>query len=138
MWQPGEELIMTRLAFATVLAASLLPLAAAAAPGCTISPVTGLFTPRGAIVTMDVVNNGRPCGELLWVQEGVIPFEALRATREPQHGTLTVSDPTRFSYTPVTNFSGTDTFEILGRGNTKGGAQVTGVLRVTATVRNPQ
>jgi hypothetical protein len=124
---------MQRLIVALCLTALPL-LSAAAAPACTISPIKGLTDPTGARVTMDVTTPGRPCGTKLWVQNGVIPFEALRATRQPLHGHLTVSDPTQFSYSPDADYTGTDLFEIIARGNTRSGGQVTGTMRVDVTV----
>jgi hypothetical protein len=124
---------MKRLIVALCLTA-LPMLPAAAAPACTISPIKGLTDPTGAQVTMTVSTPGRPCGTKLWVQTGVIPFEALRATRQPQHGHLTVSDPTQFSYSPDADYTGSDVFEIIARGNNRGGGQVTGTLHVDVTV----
>jgi hypothetical protein len=124
---------MMRLALTAVLTAfPLLP--AAAAPGCTISPITGMMTPAGATVSMQVTAGSKPCGAKLWVQPGVIPYTALRATRQPLHGHLVVSDPTQFSYAPDADYQGSDTFEILGRGNDRSAGQVTGTLKVNVTV----
>ncbi len=124
---------MKRLTLALCLTA--LPiLSAAAAPSCTVSPIKGLTDPTGARVTMAVTTPGRPCGSKLWVQPGVIPFEALRATLRPQHGTLVVSDPTQFSYSPDADYTGSDVFEIIARGNNRGGGQVTGTMHVDVTV----
>ena len=83
---------------------------------------------------MAVTTPGQPCGTKLWVQTGVIPFEALRATLRPRHGNLVVSDPTQFSYSPDADYTGADTFEIIARGNNRGGGQVTGTLHVDVTV----
>ena len=123
---------LTILATALCLAAApLLP--AMAAPGCSLSPINGMMNGAGARATM-TATPGRPCGTKLWVQNGVIPYTALRTSLSPQHGHLTVSDPTQFAYTPNADYQGTDQFEIIARGNNRGGAVVTGNLHVDVTV----
>jgi len=123
---------MKTLIVAAALAA--LPfLPAHAAPGCSISPITGMLSPEGATASMQATA-GKPCGARLWVQPGVIPYNALRASRRPQHGHLTVTDPTQFTYTPDADYRGPDSFEIIARGNDRGASQVTGTLKVNVTV----
>jgi hypothetical protein len=123
---------MIRLIWVAALA-TLPALPAVAAPGCTISPLNGMQKPGGATVSMQA-QAARPCGTKLWVQPGVIPYSDLRATRQPLHGHLTLSEPTQFTYTANGGYQGTDRFEIIGRGNNSGGGQVTGTLTVNVTV----
>jgi hypothetical protein len=124
---------MIRLFLAAALA-TLPVLPATAAPGCTIGPLKGMQSKAGATVSMRVARAGKPCGTKLWVQTGIIPYTALRVARDPQHGNLTVSDPTQFSYTPAAGYQGTDQFEILALGNNSSGSPVTGTLTVNVTV----
>ena len=124
---------MKHLALAAALAAiPLLP--AQAAPGCSISPIRTLLVPSGVDATMRVSNNGKPCGQLVWVQPGVIPFTRLEATREPRHGIVSTNDPTQFSYVPNAGYTGPDSFDIIAYGDSAGGAAVTGALRMKVNV----
>jgi hypothetical protein len=131
-----EEHSMARLAFAAALAgAALFSLPAMAAPGCSISLPRGIFSPRGAAVTMDVDNNGRPCVDRLWVRRGVIPFTLMEATKAPRHGELIFDQPSSFAYQPDDGFDGRDSFDVVARGNDTAGAPVTGTVHVNVRVR---
>ena len=107
---------------------------ALAAPGCSIGPIHGLLGSTGASVTMRVSANDQACGSRLWVQNGVIPFTRLEQVKAPQHGELTLDDPTRFVYHPEPSYTGADGFDLLAFGNNRGGSAVTGRLHVTVLV----
>ena len=126
---------MKRLACATALMA-LSWTAALAAPGCRISAIATLLTPPriGAQATMQVANTGRPCGEMLWVSTGVIPFTRLLVTRAPRHGVMDMSEPSAFTYRPLAGYGGRDRFDLIAYGDGANGESVTGALHMTVAV----
>ncbi len=117
-----------------VAAVGFAPLAAAAAAGCRVGPITGLLGANGATVRLRVSDHTPACGAALWVQPGVIPFTTLQELRRPQHGDLDLTDPTQFRYSPSPGYRGRDSFEIQALGNNAAGAEVTGLLHVNVTV----
>ena len=118
------------LAFASCIA--VVP--ALAAPRCSIDPIRGLLGSKGARVTMRVSDNDQACGTRLWVRKGSIPFTRLQQVKAPEHGVLTLNDPTRFEYQPESGYRGPDSFEIIAFGDSRGGAAITGHLHVAVSV----
>ena len=83
---------------------------------------------------MRVSDNDRGCGTRLWVQRGVIPFTRLEQVKAPEHGQLSLNDPTRFVYHPDPGYRGPDNFGLVAFGNSRTGAAMTGRLHVTVSV----
>jgi hypothetical protein len=83
---------------------------------------------------MRVSDNDQVCGTRLWVEQDVIPFTRLEQVKAPEHGSLTLNDPTRFAYRPKPHYRGPDRFDLIAFGNNRGGPAVTGRLHVAVSV----
>ena len=80
-------------------------------PGCQVAPFSGSSAPQGTVATMNVVNDGRPCGITLYgvpaerrnpATQGVI-------TGAPKHGKAEFIGA-HVQYTPVAGYVGDDEF----------------------------
>ena len=126
---------MTHPAYLTILLTGCLTAAPAlAAPQCSVNAIHGLLGSKGAWATMRVSDNDQACGTRLWVGNGVTPFSRLKQAKAPEHGKLTLSDPTRFTYHPAPHYRGPDSFDLIAFGNNRDGSAVTGRLHVAVSV----
>ncbi len=84
--------------------------AMAQSPNCQIPRFSGAMDRNGAVTTMNVVNNGQPCGvDLYGGSRGSHPASRGVITNPPKHGHAEFVGP-HIQYTPASGYVGADEF----------------------------
>ena len=131
--------VLARLFLLLAVSAAALPqLAHAAGPGCVTPHIRHATGPEGAVVTMQVVNDGRPCSRGSFADvEATLPWTTQSVADAPHAGEVTIT-PGRITYLPKPTYTGSDSFTDVMTGQTAKGRLVSGRLHVDVTVLPPQ
>jgi hypothetical protein len=82
---------------------------------CEVTIARGATQLGGANGSMQV-ESGRSCGTtVLRRPERNEPTSSLTVATAPAHGTVAITQPNRFDYTPAAGFAGTDSFVVTGQ-----------------------
>jgi hypothetical protein len=139
---PGRVALRARLA-PLALAAALVLLAAPAraetpVERCEVPPFRNASQPGGAQATMTMINDGRSCRIVNYVdgRRQTLP-DALRTITRPQYGTVRMNQPGTILYRPSPGFVGFDEFAYAATGRSGDGRLVEMTVRVTVKVLPP-
>ena len=105
-------------------------------PGCQVAPFSGASSPQGAVATMNVVNDGQPCGITLYgvPAERRNPATQGKITWEPKHGKAEFVGA-HVQYTPVAGYVGDDEFACEARAAGTGNRSFQLKVRMKVLVR---
>jgi hypothetical protein len=139
---------MSARSFAACVALALfaLTLGPGAAPAraetpvdrCEVPPFRNASQPGGAQATLTMVNDGRSCRIVNYVdaRRQMLP-DALRTITRPQYGTVRMNQPGTIVYRPSPGFIGFDEFSYAATGRSRDGRLVELTVRVTVKVLPP-
>ena len=105
---------------------------------CEVPPFRNATQPGGAQATMTMINDGRPCRIVNYVdaRRQTLP-DALRTITRPQYGTVRMTQPGTIVYRPSPGFIGFDEFAYAATGRSHDGRLVEMTVRVTVKVLAP-
>jgi hypothetical protein len=105
---------------------------------CEVPPFRNASQPGGAQATMTMINDGRSCRIVNYVdgRRQTLP-DALRTITRPQYGTVRMSQPGTILYRPSPGFIGFDEFAYAATGRSPDGRLVEMTVRVTVKVLAP-
>ena len=125
---------MTALLLAALLL--LAPVATAQPASCVMSTTRGAASPQGATATMQVINDGRPCGLTNYgiPAERRNPATAGVITQPPKHGKAEFVGA-EAQYTPAPGYVGDDAFSYEAHAVDGAGRRLVLRVHVKVTVR---
>ena len=91
------------------------------ARACNIQRFEFRFTSQGPWPARMTVQTGKSCGSRNWQTSGTL--KRLSLVSAPRHGTLQLSFPGRYRYSPSSGYVGDDTFTLKLCGSTLGGME---------------
>ena len=95
---------------------------------CTRDKVSGMSKPGGATAGLYVTNDGRGCTFSIWRNATERKsWDALALEAAPEHGTVTIAENRKVTYTPAKSYTGSDHFVIA--------SNPTGTLKIEVTVK---
>ena len=105
---------------------------------CEVPTFRNASQPGGAQATMTMINDGRPCRIVNYIDSrlGTAP-DALRTITRPQYGTVRMNQPGTILYRPSPGFIGFDEFAYAATGRSRDGRLVEMTVRVTVKVLAP-
>jgi hypothetical protein len=105
---------------------------------CAVPPFRNASAPGGAQATMTVVNDGRSCRIVNYIdsRQRTNP-DAIRTITRPHYGSVRISQPGAILYRPSPGFIGIDEFAYAATGRSRDGRLVEMTVRVTVKVLAP-